>query len=115
MNLSTWTLIVLGISIGYFLITTVIGFLGARRTKQGLHEFYVAGGTLSAVTVMFTYMAAYMEAWEFVGMPAVIVSEGFEWWVIETIFYLSYVGLFFAIGLRLYRLGKKFGFITPTD
>ncbi len=115
MNISPWSLIVLSTLVAFFALTLVVGFIGAKRTKKGLHEFYVAGGTLSAMTVMFTYMATYMEAWEFVGMPTVIVSEGFEWWVIEMIFYLSFVALFYLVGLRLYKLGKLHKYITPTD
>lgn len=113
--ISLWSMIVLSTLIFFFALTVVVGFIAAKRTKKGLHEFYVAGGTLSAITVMFTYMATYMEAWEFVGMPAVIVSEGFEWWVIEMIFYLSFVAFFYLVSLRLYRLGKIHKYITPTD
>lgn len=114
-NISPWSLVVLLTLVVFFAFTLIAGYIGAKRTKKGLHEFYVAGGTLSAITVMFTYMATYMEAWEFVGMPAVIVSEGFEWWVIEMIFYLSFVALFYMVGLRIYKLGKLHGYVTPTD
>ena len=113
--ISTWSLIVLSTLIIFFGFTLIAGYIGAKRTKKGLHEFYVAGGTLSAITVMFTYMATYMEAWEFVGMPAVIVSEGFEWWVIEMIFYLCFVALLIPVSLRIYRVAKLYKYITPTD
>lgn len=115
MNISPWSLVVLSTLVVFFSFTLIAGYIGAKRTKKGLYEFYVAGGTLSAITVMFTYMATYMEAWEFVGMPAVIVSEGFEWWVIEMIFYLSFVGFFYLVSLRIYKLGKLHKYITPTD
>jgi Na+/proline symporter len=113
--ISLWSLVVVLSLVGFFGLTLIAGYIGARRTKKGLYEFYVAGGTLSAVTVMFTYMATYMEAWEFVGMPAVIVGEGFEWWVIEMIFYLTFVGFFYLVGLRIYKLAKLHKYITPTD
>jgi Na+/proline symporter len=113
--ISLWSLVVVLLLVAFFGFTLIAGYIGAKRTKKGLHEFYVAGGTLSAITVMFTYMATYMEAWEFCGMPAVIVSEGFEWWVIEMIFYLTFVGFFYLVGLRIYKLGKLHKYITPTD
>ncbi|PWV37881.1 MAG: hypothetical protein DJ555_00295 [Desulfurococcaceae archaeon] len=115
MSISPWSLVVLSTLVAFFGLTLIAGYIGARRTGRGLHEFYVAGGMLAPITVMFTYMATYMEAWEFVGMPAVIVSEGFEWWVIEMIFYLSFVALWFMVGLRIYRVGKLYRYITPTD
>jgi Na+/proline symporter len=113
--ISLWSLVVVLLLIAFFGFTLIAGYIGAKRTKKGLHEFYVAGGTLSAITVMFTYMATYLEAWEFCGMPAVIVSEGFEWWVIEMISFLTFVGFFYLVGLRIYKLGKLHKYITPTD
>jgi Na+/proline symporter len=113
--MSPWSLLVLSLLIAFFGFTLIAGYIGGKRTKKGLHEFYVAGATLSAVTVMFSYMASYMEAWEFVGMPSVIVSEGFEWWIMEMIFYLSYAALFIPVSLRIYKLAKMHKYITPID
>lgn len=115
MVLSTWSLLILVTFILYFAIGIVAGYIAKLRTGKGLYEFYVAAGTLSALLVGVGYMSAYMEAWEFVGMPAVIASEGFEWWLIEMIFYLSFVTLFYMVGLRLFKLGKLHKLITPTD
>lgn len=113
--ISGWSLAVLTTFIGYFIIGIIAGYIARTRMGRGLYEFYVASGTLSALLVGFGYMSAYMEAWEFVGMPAVIASEGFEWWLIEMIFYLSYVSLFFMVGLRLFKYGKLHKMITPVD
>jgi len=113
--ISPWSIAVLSLLVVFFGLTLIAGYIAAKRTKKGFYEFYVAGGTLSAITVMFTYMATYMEAWEFVGMPAVIVSEGFEWWIIEMIFYLTFVALLIPVSLRIYRLAKLFKYITPID
>lgn len=115
--MSPWTVIVLLLLFGFFSITYITSYIAVRRAKKelGLYDFYVAAGTLSAISVLFAYMATYMEAWEFVGMPAVIVSEGFEWWLIEMIFYLSYVSLFYTVSLRIYRAAKIYKYITPID
>ncbi|MEM4026414.1 MAG: hypothetical protein QW355_05255 [Sulfolobales archaeon] len=113
--ISAWALIILAAFVGYFIIGIIAGYIAKLRTGRGLYEFYIAGGTLSALLVGVGYMSAYMEAWEFVGMPAVIASEGFEWWLIEMIFYLSYVALFYMVGLRLFRIGKIHKTITPVD
>ncbi|WP_448577855.1 sodium:solute symporter family protein [Thermosphaera sp.] len=115
MNLSQWSWIVLSTLIGFYITMLIAGYAASRRLKTGLREFYVAGGRLSALTIVFHYMATYMEAWEFVGMPAVIVSEGFEWWVMEMIFYLSFVALFPLVSLRIYRAAKLHNYVTPTD
>jgi len=115
MAISTWSLIVLSVFVLYFIISVIAGYIAKLRTGKGFYEFYVAAGTLSALLVGVGYMAAYMEAWEFVGMPAVIAGEGFEWWLIEMIFYLSYVALFYMVGLRLFKLGKLHKLVTPTD
>jgi Na+/proline symporter len=113
--ISLWSLVVVLLLIAFFGFTLIAGYIGAKRTKKGLHEFYVAGGTLSAITVMFTYMATYMEAYEFCGMPALFVSEGMQWWMVEMAFYPFYVGLFIPICLKIYKLGKLHKYITPTD
>jgi sodium/proline symporter len=113
--ISLWSLVVVLLLVAFFGFTLIAGYIGAKRTKKGLHEFYVAGGTLSAITVMFTYMATYMEAYEFCGMPALFVSEGMQWWMVEMAFYPFYVGLFIPICLKIYKLGKLHKYITPTD
>jgi len=113
--ISLWSLVVVLLLVLFFGFTLIAGYIGAKRTKKGLYEFYVAGGTLSAITVMFTYMATYLEAWEFCGMPAVIASEGMQWWITDMIFYLIFVAFFYLAGLRIYKLGKLHKYITPTD
>jgi len=123
--ISGWSIVVLSLLIGFFAATLIIGYITGKKTQEAtkaaktteakLHQFYVAGGTLSWLPVMFTFMATYMEAYEFVGMPAVIVSDGFEWWLLEMIGYLTFVGFFYLGAIRIYRVGKKFQYITPTD
>jgi len=123
--ISGWSLLVLSLLIGFFGGTLIIGYITGKRTGEAekeatttegkLHQFYVAGGTLSVIPVLFSFMATYMEAYEFVGMPAVIISDGLEWWLCEMIYYLSFVGLFYFVGTRIYKVGKKFKYITPTD
>jgi Na+(H+)/acetate symporter ActP len=50
--ISLWSLVVVLLLIGFFSFTLIAGYIGAKRTKKGLHEFYVAGGTLSAIQVV---------------------------------------------------------------
>lgn len=115
MPISFWSILVLAILSGYFLLSIVAGVIARKRLRPGFYEFYVAGGTLMWFTVTMSYMASYMEAWEFVGMPAVIVSEGYEWWVMEMIFYLTFVAFWWFVGLRIYKLGKINQSVTPVD
>jgi len=112
---SLWSLVVLLLLVAFFGFTLIAGYIGAKRTKKGLHEFYVAGGTLSAITVLFTYMATYLEAYEFCGMPALFVSEGMQWWFVEMSYYVFGAALFIPICIKIYRLGKLHKYITFTD
>jgi len=113
--ISPWSLTVLLLLVVFFGFTLIAGYIGAKRTKKGLHEFYVAGGTLSAITVFFTYMATYLEAYEFCGMPALFVSEGMQWWFVEMSYYIFGAALFIPICIKIYKLGKLHKYITFTD
>jgi Na+/proline symporter len=117
---STWSILVVAAAAIFFLYTLPAAILARTRMKRYVekafhYEFYIASGTLMWVTMAFTYMAAYMEAWEFVGMPAVFVSEGFEWWFIEMLFYLTWVPLWLLVSLRIWRPSKIHRYVTPTD
>ncbi len=118
--ISWWSILILA-SLAIFFFYTLPAVIYARfrmkkHAEKAFHyEFYVASGTLIWFTMGFAYMAAYMEAWEFVGMPSVFVSDGFQWWFIEMLFYLSWVPLWLLISLRLWRPAKIHNYVTPTD
>jgi Na+/proline symporter len=113
--ISLWSWIVILLLVVFFGLTQIAGYIGAKRTKRGLYEFYVAGGVLATITVICTYAATYMEAYELVGMPAVIVSWGLQYWMTSMAGYCGLVFLFYTVSIRLYRLGKLHKYITPTD
>ena len=113
--ISPWSMTVLSLLVTFFGFTLIAGYIGAKRTGKGLHEFYVAGGTLSTITVIFTYMATYMEAYEFCGMSALFVSDGAQWWLVDMSSYVVYVGLFIPLAIKFYKLGKLHKYVTITD
>ena len=107
-------LIVFLVTIGYLLLSLVIGLLSGGRASATT-EGYVAGDrTLGTLVMYFIMGASIFSAFAFLGGPGWAYSRG-----AAAFYIIAYgtVGLlpWYFIGPRVARLGRKFGYVTQAE
>ncbi|GAA1178741.1 MULTISPECIES: sodium:solute symporter family protein [Nesterenkonia] len=94
----------------------LIGWLCGRGKGLGrsVSEYYLAGRNLGVITLFFTLYATQYSGNTVVGYAPQAYREGFSW--LQSIpFFTVIIGIYLLFAPRLYAVGKKRGFVTPTD
>lgn len=101
----------------YGFLMLAIGVITYLRNK-GLHqsnkEFYLGGGNIGVFVLFFTFFATQYSGNTIIGYAPTAYRMGFFWLQSITFFILIVIG-YMMFAPRLYMLGKKYNFITPTD
>ena len=99
----------------YILTLIGIGWLGKKAQKEkSLSDFYLAGRGMGFFVLFLTLYATQYSGNTLVGFAGRAYREGYQALVLIT-FLSAAVGAFAIYGPRLYRLSKKYSFITPSD
>lgn len=106
--------VVFAVSLGYLLLSLVIGLLSGRRAGATT-EGYVAGDrSLGFLVLYFILGASIFSAFAFLGGPGWAYSRG-----AAAFYILAYgtVGLapWYFFGPRVARLGRRFGYVTQAE
>ena len=92
-----------------------IGWLGKKAQKeQSLADFYLAGRGMGFFVLFLTLYATQYSGNTLVGFAGRAYREGYHALVLIT-FLSAAVGALAFYGPKLYRLSKKYKFITPSD
>jgi Na+/proline symporter len=103
--------IVLG---GYLLLLLTLGIFGWMKSKAGEDDYYLAGRDQGWVVTSLTIMATFFSSFALLGAPGMVYRDG----VVFALFSLNVpVGglTVYLIGGRIWKLGRKFGYVTPGD
>ena len=99
----------------YILSLILIGWLGKKAQKENsLSDFYLAGRSMGFLVLFLTLYATQYSGNTLVGFAGRAYREGYQALVLVT-FLSSAVGAFIVYAPKLYRLSKKYNFITPAD
>lgn len=104
----------LAIILGWLVLTTAVGVLAGLHRKFGMEEFFV--GDRSLGTVLFYTLAAaeIYSAFAFLGLAGWAYSKG-----VSVVYALAYMplayALYFFVGPRINRLGRRAGYVTQPD
>ena len=99
----------------YILSLILIGWLGKRARKENsLSDFYLAGRGMGLLVLFLTLYATQYSGNTLVGFAGRAYREGYQALVLVTLL-SSAVGAFIVYAPKLYRLSKKYNFITPAD
>jgi SSS family solute:Na+ symporter/sodium/pantothenate symporter len=99
----------------YVLSLILIGWLGKKAQKENsLSDFYLAGRSMGFLVLFLTLYATQYSGNTLVGFAGRAYREGYQALVLVT-FLSSAVGAFIVYAPKLYRLSKKYNFITPAD
>ncbi len=103
------------IVLGYLAAILAIGFLGRRRRREGEEDFFLAGRTLGPLVLLATMAATNFSGFTVVGFSGAGYRMGFSFYPVMAygtgLMALSFV----VIGIPVWRLGRRFGLITPPE
>lgn len=104
----------LALILGWLALTTAVGVLAGLRRAFSMEEFFVAGRSFGMVLFYTTAAAEIYSAFAFLGLAGWAYSKG-----VSVLYGLAYgsvaYGLFFFLGPRINRLGRRRGYITQPD
>jgi solute:Na+ symporter, SSS family len=99
----------------YLMVILAIGYRGWQVGKLEVDDWMAAGRGLGIVVLLFTFAASYHSAFAFLGIGGFVYANGIGIFSAST-FYLVISGLIlWVVGSRVWLLGKKHGYITPSD
>lgn len=101
--------------IGLFMaIPLVMGEIARRRSMPTTEDFFVQGRAMGSFAVFFTVAATWWSAFAFLGSNAYFYSRGPVYWT-AIAWNLLFGVIYYAVGKRIWFVGKKNGYITPSD
>ncbi len=98
----------------FMVVPLLVGFYAAGKAKGSSDDYFIQGRGMGSIAVFFTVAATWWSAFAFLGSNASFYSEGpvyltaFAWNIL-----FGY--LYFVVGKRIWYLGKKFNYVTPSD
>ncbi|WP_458190370.1 sodium:solute symporter family protein [Haladaptatus sp. NG-WS-4] len=99
----------------YLAMILAIGYRGWQVGKLDVDDWMAAGRGLGIVVLLFTFAASYHSAFAFLGIGGFVYANGIGIFSAST-FYLVISGvILWVVGSRVWLLGKKHGYITPSD
>lgn len=99
----------------YLSVMLGLGWLGRmRRKEESLRDFYLGGSTFGFGVLFLTLFATQYSGNTLLGFAGRSYQQGLTY-VVSVTFMILVVTVFLLYAPRLYRLSKKFGYITPAD
>ncbi len=112
LDLGIAPLVVLAI---YLAVMVGIGWLGrVSRKDESLSDFYLAGSSFGFVVLFLTLFATQYSGNTLLGFAGTAFREGGTY-VVSVLFMVLAITIITIYGPRLYRLSRKFGYVTPAD
>ncbi|MDA1015533.1 MAG: hypothetical protein O3A00_13905 [Planctomycetota bacterium] len=102
------------VMVGYLVLLLVLGLFGWLKSKSGEEDYYLAGRSQGWMVSSLTIMATFFSSFALLGAPGLVYREG----VVFALFSLNVpvAGLsVYLLGARIWKLGRKFGYVTPGD
>ena len=107
------TLIWTGIAI-YIVIACAVAYLSRRGESTDMADYFVGGRKLGGVISALSYSATTYSAFMMVGLAGLTYKGGVGALGFEIVYFAG-VSLVAIFGPRFWLVGKKFGFVTPSE
>lgn len=98
----------------FMLIPLAVGLVSSRRSVATSEDFFVQGRGMGSVAVFFTVAATWWSAFAFLGSNATFYTSG-PVYLTAMAWNLLFGLLYYWVGKRVWFLGKRFDYITPSD
>lgn len=99
----------------YLLVLVGIGAYTFGRSGRDPVSYFLASRGLGTLVLVFTLLATLMSAFTFLGVPADAYTHGLGIFLGVGVTDAFLSALFLAFGYRLWRAGKRFDFVTPSE
>lgn len=102
--------------IGIYLLSLIgIGYAGFRaRQEDTLRDFYLGGKGAGVIVLLLTLYATQYSGNTLFGFSGKTYRDGYSWGV-SIHFMTAIVIVYLSFAPKLYRLSRKYDFVTPTD
>ena len=104
---------VLWIIIGYLLVLLLLGWGSGRMFRGTSKDFFVASHSIGPFLLLMSVFGTTMTAFALVGSTGKSFERGIgTYGLMASISGLVHMAIFFLVGIRLWALGKKHGYLT---
>ncbi len=98
----------------YFAILFAIGFY-SRKREEGAEEYFLAGRSFGSIVLFFTLAATNFSAFTFLGFAGKAYKDGLGEYGVMAVGTSFMAIMFYLIGRKVWKLGRKHGYITPGE
>ncbi|MEM1623845.1 MAG: sodium:solute symporter family protein [Sulfolobales archaeon] len=106
----------LTVLVGYLAIITLVTLWSRTRTKTGDPvDYFIASRGLTGFISAMTYAATTYSAFMMVGLVGLSYATGVGALVFELAYLISTVAILSTVGIRVWEMSRKQGYVTPTQ
>jgi Na+/proline symporter len=99
---------------GYLVLLLVLGIVGWLKSKAGEEDYYLAGRGQGWMVSSVTIMATFFSSFALLGAPGMVYREGLMFALFSLNVPVAGVCVY-LLGSRIWKVGRKFGYVTPGD
>lgn len=108
---SAWVWIGIGL---YFLVATCAALLSRSGTAEDMADYFLGGRRMGGFLSAMSYSATTYSAFMMIGLAGLTYAGGIGALGFELL-YLCGVTLVLIFGPRFWRVGRRFGYVTPSE
>jgi SSS family solute:Na+ symporter len=98
----------------FMIIPLLVGLASAKQSQGTSEDFFVQGRAMGSVAVFFTVAATWWSAFAFLGSNATFYTSG-PVYMTALAWNLLFGFMYYWVGKRVWFLGKRFNYLTPSD
>lgn len=99
----------------YFLVLIVIGIISRRRSENTVSDFFVASRSFGTFIFCASLLATTLSTFTFMAGPALVYDTGLGFAGAYLVGSAVYSVFIVFLGTKIWKYGKIYGFITPSD
>ncbi len=99
----------------YLTALIIVGVIASRKTGESPEDYFLANRTFGPVILFLTLAATNFSAFTFLGFAGAAYKLGFGQYGIMAAGTALMPIMFFILGRKIWRLGKKHGYMTPPE
>lgn len=107
------TLILIGVAI-YIVASLVVAYMSRSGEAATMSEYFIGGRSMGGLVSALSYSATTYSAFMMVGLAGLTYKGGVGALGFEIVYFAG-VSLVAIFGPRFWAVGKKFGFVTPSE
>ncbi|GAB4150981.1 MAG: hypothetical protein Tsb009_26130 [Planctomycetaceae bacterium] len=99
---------------GYLVVLLILGIVGWLKSSADEDDYYLAGRGQGWIVSSVTIMATFFSSFALLGAPGMVYREGLMFALFSLNVPVAGVCVY-LLGSRIWKVGRKFGYVTPGD